>query len=146
MSFPTTAGQYYSLLMIDPDNFSRDNPTFRQFIHWWVINIPGVAGGQGVNVGDGFVVSPYMGCAPDKGSGRHRYVFLLYQQQAAIPTENIKVLGQPKLLGLVANLDERKNHDIAKWYNENAGGQQPTLLAGNFFHAESVGTHTQSGC
>ena len=60
VSFPTTAGQYYSLLMIDPDNFSRDKPTFRQFIHWFVINIPGVAGGQGVNVNNGFVVSPYM--------------------------------------------------------------------------------------
>ena len=60
MSFPTTAGQYYSLLMIDPDNYSREKPTYRQFIHWFVINIPGVAGGQGVNVNEGFVVSPYM--------------------------------------------------------------------------------------
>lgn len=65
-------------------------------------------------------------------------MFLLYEQQAQIATDDIKVLGQPKLLGLVANLDERKNHDIVKWYNENAGGQQPTLLAGNFFHAEKT--------
>ena len=83
----------------------------------------------------GFV---FQGCAPDAGSGRHRYVFVLYQQQAQIPTEHVKVLGQPKLLGLVANLDERKNHDIAKWFAENAGGQQPTLQAGNFFVAEKV--------
>jgi len=138
VSFPTTAGRYYTLLMIDPDNFSRDKPTFRQFIHWFVINIPGVAGGQGVNVPQGFVVSPYMGCAPDPGSGRHRYVFLLYEQHSQIPTENVKVLGQPKLLGLVANLDERKNHDVAKWFNENASGQQPTLKAGNFFFAEKT--------
>ena len=60
VSFPTTAGRHYSLIMIDPDNFSREKPTFRQFVHWWVINIPGVAGGQGVNVPQGFVVSPYM--------------------------------------------------------------------------------------
>ena len=175
VSFPTTAGRYYSLLMVDPDNFSREKPSFRQFIHWFVVNIPGVAGGQGVNVDAGFVVSPYMvrltttgqqctttlrpafvdwllcccvccrvrlstiqGCAPDAGSGRHRYVFLLYEQQAAIATENVKVLGQPKLLGLVANLDERKSHDIAKWFNENAAGQQPTVQAGNFFFAQKV--------
>jgi len=136
VSFPTTQGAYYSLLMIDPDNDSRETHKYRQFIHWWLINIPGVSGGQSVDIDKGFVVSPYMGCAPDPGSGRHRYVFLLYEQQALIPTEHIKVLGAPRMLGLVVGLDERKNHDIQKWYNENAAGQQPTLLAGNFFFAE----------
>jgi phosphatidylethanolamine-binding protein (PEBP) family uncharacterized protein len=138
VSFPTQSGKYYSLLMIDPDNDSRQTHIYRQFIHWFVINIPGMAGGQSVDVNKGFVVSPYMGCAPDAGSGRHRYVFLLYEQQLVIPTEHIKVLGNPKLLGLVANLDDRKNHNITKWYNDNANGQQPTLLAGNFFFAERV--------
>ena len=138
ISFPTTVGSFYSLFMIDPDNDSRETHKFRQFIHWQVVNIPGVLGGQGVDVDKGFVVSPYMGCAPDPGSGRHRYVFLLYEQVKQIDTEGVKVLGEPRLLGLVANLDERKNHDVQKWYTENAGGQHPKILAGNFFFAEKT--------
>ena len=139
VSFPTQAGHYYSLLMIDPDNDSRETHKFRQFIHWWLINIPGTAGGQGVDTQHAFTVSPYMGCAPDPGSGRHRYVFLLYEQTGGpIATQHIKVLGEPRLLGLMANLDERKNHDVGRWYADNAGGQQPTLIAGNFFFAEKT--------
>jgi len=138
VSLPTATSSYYSLLMLDPDNDTRTTYRYRQFLHWFVINIPGMSGGQGVDVNKGFTVSPYMGCAPDPGSGRHRYVFLLYEQQVFIPTENIKVLGNAKMFGLMANLDERKCFDIARWYNENASGQQPTLIAGNSFFAEKL--------
>ena len=65
-------------------------------------------------------------------------MFLLYEQVAAVQTEGIKTLGEPRMLGLLANLDERKNFDIQKWYTENAGGQHPQLLAGNFFFAEKT--------
>jgi len=139
VSFPTEPSHYYSLLMLDPDNDTRQTHIYRQFLHWMVVNIPGVAGGQGVDVSRGFTVSPYMGCAPDPGSGRHRYVFLLYEQSGLVATEGVKTLGEPRLLGLLVHMDERKNFDIQRWYTENAGGQHPILQAGNFFFAEKSG-------
>merc|ERR1739838_246128 len=33
--------KYYSLLMIDPDAPSRDDPEFADWLHWGVYNIPG---------------------------------------------------------------------------------------------------------
>uniref|UniRef100_A0A915J7Q8 Uncharacterized protein n=1 Tax=Romanomermis culicivorax TaxID=13658 RepID=A0A915J7Q8_ROMCU len=42
----------YSLVMIDPDNLSREKPTVAEWLHWLVLNIPasniidGIMGGQ----------------------------------------------------------------------------------------------------
>mmetsp|Transcript_24009 Transcript_24009/g.33660 ORF Transcript_24009/g.33660 Transcript_24009/m.33660 type:complete len:119 (+) Transcript_24009:216-572(+) len=42
--------------------------------HWVVVNIPGS------DVSKGDVASSYVGAGPPKGTGHHRYVFLLYKQ------------------------------------------------------------------
>jgi phosphatidylethanolamine-binding protein (PEBP) family uncharacterized protein len=52
----------------------------RFFLHWLVINIPGL------DVKRGEVITPYMGPAPPKG--RHRYVFLLYKQSGRLSAKN----------------------------------------------------------
>ncbi|XP_002013313.2 uncharacterized protein LOC6587906 [Drosophila persimilis] len=66
---------YYTLLMIDPDAPSPQQPSAREKLHWMVLNIPG----NQLIMGD--VRAGYVGPTPASGSGLHRYVFLLYRQQ-----------------------------------------------------------------
>jgi len=139
ISFPTEANTYYTLFMLDPDNDSRQTHKYRQFIHWGVVNIAGANGIQNLDVASGHVVAPYMGCAPEPGSGRHRYVFLLYRQMGVIPTEKLPSMGQSSTVGqmLPSNIKERSNFDHHKFFQD-FQGSQPTLVAGNFFFAEAV--------
>ncbi|EDW58507.1 protein D2 [Drosophila virilis] len=65
---------YYTLLMTDPDVPEKMYPQLKEYLHWLVVNIPG---GQ-MSLGD--VRVGYVGATPPKGSGLHRYVFLLYKQ------------------------------------------------------------------
>lgn len=72
--WPAEKGAFYSLVKTDPDVPARDNPSLREIRHWTVVNIPGSA----VEKGD--EVIEYFGSGPPKGSGLHRYVFLVYKQ------------------------------------------------------------------
>ncbi|KRT85789.1 hypothetical protein AMK59_2607, partial [Oryctes borbonicus] len=71
-----TAAQdaYYTLAMVDPDAPSRENPTFRAVNHWLIGNI------FGLDLESGDVITAYAGSGPPKGSGLHRYVFLVFKQ------------------------------------------------------------------
>jgi len=67
----------YSLVMIDPDNLSRKNPSVAEWLHWLVLNIPasnlidGILGGQ--------VLMAYGSPAPQPRTEEHRYVILLWE-------------------------------------------------------------------
>uniref|UniRef100_A0A5S6QYM3 Phosphatidylethanolamine-binding protein n=1 Tax=Trichuris muris TaxID=70415 RepID=A0A5S6QYM3_TRIMR len=67
----------YSLVMIDPDNLSRKNPSVAEWLHWLVVNVPasnlfdGMLGGQ--------VLMAYGSPAPQPRTGDHRYVLVLYE-------------------------------------------------------------------
>lgn len=65
---------YYTLVMVDPDAPSRQNPKMRELRHWTVVNIPGSA------VGKGDEVVQYIGAGPPKNTGPHRYTILVYEQ------------------------------------------------------------------
>eukprot|EP01037_Dinobryon_pediforme_P039117 gene39117-47508_t len=62
---------YYTLILSDPDALWL---LMDEYVHWVVMNIPGD------QVSRGTTVLPYLGPAPAKGSGMHRYVFSLYRQ------------------------------------------------------------------
>lgn len=66
------------MTVLDPDAPSRKEPTFREWHHWLVGNIPG---GE---VSKGQVLSEYIGSGPPQGTGLHRYVFLIYKQNGKI--------------------------------------------------------------
>lgn len=72
------ANDYYTLVMNDPDAPSRAQPKFREWHHWCVANIPGS------DVSKGQVLSEYVGSGPPKGTGLHRYVFLLFKQSGKL--------------------------------------------------------------
>ncbi|KAG5184326.1 phosphatidylethanolamine-binding protein [Tribonema minus] len=77
---PDASASRFTVVMVDPDAPSPDNPIFAEFLHWIAVDVPAnqalqkVKGGGG---GGGEVVD-YMGPAPPKGV--HRYVFLAYRQ------------------------------------------------------------------
>ncbi|XP_076372164.1 protein D3-like isoform X1 [Tachypleus tridentatus] len=82
IDYPTEDDTFYTLCMTDPDAPSRHNPKFREWHHWLVVNIPGN------NISEGDVLSEYVGSGPPKGTGLHRYIFLVYKQlEYLIPTE-----------------------------------------------------------
>lgn len=110
----------YALLMVDPDATSRKNPMFRSWMHWMVFNINSTE-----KLHEGDAALPYNGPAPPKGSGLHRYVFLLYCQRGM----RLKAADlAPK---------ERKSFNLAKFVSRTNLGSP---LAGNFFVAENPAT------
>lgn len=81
VSYETDNDALYALIFTDPDAPSRKNPIFGEFHHWIVVNIPG----NDVKSGD--TLYEYVGAGPPKGTGLHRYVFLLYKQNGKISTD-----------------------------------------------------------
>lgn len=65
--------------MTDPDAPSRIEPTYREFKHWLVTNIPGM------DVASGDTLTEFVGSGPPMGTGLHRYVFLVYEQPKKLP-------------------------------------------------------------
>ncbi|CAD7086656.1 unnamed protein product [Hermetia illucens] len=111
--------KFYTICMTDPDAPSRRDPKFREWHHWLVGNIPGN------NITEGDILSEYIGSAPPKGSGLHRYVILVYQQNGKI-NFNWKKLGNRSGNG-------RGKFSIRKFAEEHGLGDP---VAGNFFQAE----------
>ncbi|KAI3643053.1 hypothetical protein MP228_012608 [Amoeboaphelidium protococcarum] len=86
------SAERYTLIMVDPDAPAHEHPTFAQFRHWLVINI---TAGQ---VETGQEITPYMGPAPPAKTGLHRYVFLLYQQDDELMSDEVEatIRDRPK--------------------------------------------------
>ncbi|KAH7722088.1 phosphatidylethanolamine-binding protein F40A3.3-like protein [Aphelenchoides avenae] len=75
--------KHYTLIMTDPDVPNRTQPTDREFLHWMVINI------SRNNVDKGDEIVPYVPPLPQRGSGLHRYVFLLLEQSTPLPADRL---------------------------------------------------------
>ncbi|KAF1806408.1 phosphatidylethanolamine-binding protein [Mucor lusitanicus] len=65
----------YTLLVVDPDAPSKEDPKWGPYRHWVITNIP--ASGD---LSKGNALAPYMGPAPPPKTRDHRYIFLLYKQ------------------------------------------------------------------
>lgn len=112
--------EYYTLAMVDPDAPSRENPKFREWHHWLVGNI------FGGDMNKSEVLSDYIGSGPPKGTGLHRYVFLLYKQPEKCDFGKVPKL--PNNSG-----DKRGKFSIAKFAQQFKLG---TPIAGNFYVAK----------
>eukprot|EP01115_Flamella_aegyptia_P009587 TRINITY_DN4100_c0_g2_i1.p1 TRINITY_DN4100_c0_g2~~TRINITY_DN4100_c0_g2_i1.p1 ORF type:complete len:171 (+),score=34.09 TRINITY_DN4100_c0_g2_i1:197-709(+) len=87
VSWTANSDELYTLINVDPDAPNRKEAKYREWRHWVVVNIPG----NDLTKGD--VVSSYMGAGPPKGSGLHRYVFLLFKQNNHIQVEKFNDMG-----------------------------------------------------
>lgn len=120
ISWPADANSLYTLMVTDPDAPSRKDPKFREWHHWLVVNIPGH------NVANGETLSEYIGSGPPKGTGLHRYVYLVFKQAGKL---------QDKEHGHLTNRsgDKRGQWKAEKFVKKhNLEGP----VAGNFFQAE----------
>lgn len=112
--------EYYTLAMVDPDAPSRENPKFREWHHWLVGNI------FGGDMKKGETLSDYIGSGPPKGTGLHRYVFVVYKQPAKCDFS--KVCKLPNNSG-----DKRGKFSISKFAQQYELG---IPISGNFYVAQ----------
>lgn len=110
---------FYTLCMIDPDAPSRANPKFREWHHWLVGNIPGS------NIEKGDTLSAYIGSGPPKGSGLHRYVFVIYKQPGKIDFKEQRLSN--------TSGQKRGEFSVKKFADKYNLGQP---IAGNFYQAQ----------
>ncbi|XP_023020259.1 protein D2 isoform X3 [Leptinotarsa decemlineata] len=118
VKYEADSKDYYTLIFTDPDAPSRKNPKSREWNHWLVVNIPGS------KILEGEVITDYVGSAPPKGSGLHRYVFVLYKQP-----EKLKV-DEPRHGPTDGNRGQFSTEKFAKKYNLGKA------VGGNFFQAQ----------
>ncbi|RZC43038.1 PBP domain containing protein [Asbolus verrucosus] len=110
---------FYTLCMTDPDAPSRKTPKFREWHHWLVVNIPGS------NIDQGEVLSGYIGAGPPKGTGLHRYVFVIYKQDGKISCSEKRLSSNSG--------DDRGKFCIRKFAAKYKLGNP---ISANFFQAE----------
>ncbi|CAN8016014.1 unnamed protein product, partial [Ixodes persulcatus] len=110
----------YTLVMVDPDAPSRSKPIYRSWLHWVVVNAPSSDG-----FGEGEEAVRYNGPAPPKGSGPHRYVFLVVAQ-------NGKNISKSDV-----TYSDRRSFNFETFLRNNS---LPQPVAANFFFSENPGT------
>ncbi|XP_067913994.1 39S ribosomal protein L38, mitochondrial [Heterodontus francisci] len=76
VSFEAEEDSLWTLLFTNPDGHLRDNES--EYVHWLVGNIPGNA------VSEGEDICHYFPPFPAKGTGYHRYIFILFKQDKVI--------------------------------------------------------------
>ncbi|XP_015943302.1 protein MOTHER of FT and TFL1 [Arachis duranensis] len=76
------AAHLYTLVMVDPDAPSPSEPSYREWLHWMVVDIP-----NGSDVTQGKELVTYTGPCPPVGI--HRYVFAVFNQSNEGPTTQI---------------------------------------------------------
>lgn len=79
--------KFYTLFMVDPDAPSKQNPIYGFWLHWLIGNISLTSNGK--------IIVPYMGPAPPKNTGPHRYIFILTEQTDKNNYDNMYLL-RPK--------------------------------------------------
>ncbi|XP_041078241.1 39S ribosomal protein L38, mitochondrial-like isoform X2 [Polyodon spathula] len=76
VTFEAEESSLWTLLLTNPDGHLRDNDA--EYVHWIVGNIPGNA------VQSGEQICHYLPPFPAKGTGYHRFIFILFKQERPI--------------------------------------------------------------
>lgn len=121
VSWPNDPTKMYTLIMIDPDAPSYDNPKFREWLHWLIVNIPGN------KISSGEILADYRGPQPPKRTGFHRYVFLVYEQKQKINTKDQTIISRESISG-------RAGFRVNIFAKKNKLGNP---IAGNFYFAQN---------
>ncbi|OQR70348.1 phosphatidylethanolamine-binding [Tropilaelaps mercedesae] len=112
-------GALYTLVMTDPDAPSRQNPILGEVKHWIVVNI------EGGQLERGETLAGYRGSGPPKGSGIHRYIFVLYKQAGRIAFGETLIPSSSR--------EGRTSFKVREFAKKYRLGEP---VAGNFFRAE----------
>ncbi|KAL7079410.1 hypothetical protein ACQ4LE_001669 [Meloidogyne hapla] len=109
----------FSIVMIDPDNLSRKNPSVAEWLHWLVANIPTSNILEGINGGQH--QQPYGSPAPQPRTGDHRYIIVLFEHQG----RRLQV----------SKYNARAKFSLKKFMEKHQ--LEGSLLAANFFTAKN---------
>ncbi|XP_001357023.4 putative odorant-binding protein A5 [Drosophila pseudoobscura] len=110
---------FYTVMMICPDAPNRQNPMYRSWLHWLVVNVPGL------DVTKGQPISDYFGPLPPRDSGLQRYLILVYQQSDRLDFDE-----KPLELG---NAEGHSNFDVSKFTQKYEMGSP---VAGNILQSK----------
>jgi len=78
IKFNVYPNKNYTILMVDPDAPSHSNPIYKYWLHLLIIN-------------NNQEIIKYMPPDPPKGSGPHRYIFYLLEQQNTLDKNKLKI-------------------------------------------------------
>nr|XP_018905875.1 PREDICTED: protein D3-like [Bemisia tabaci] len=93
IKWPCKNDSYYAILGTGPDTLVNGLPIKKEFMHWLVVNIPGKHVADGRAILHGKRLADYIGPAPPKGKGYHRYAFFVYEQTMGKTKYNIPKLN-----------------------------------------------------
>lgn len=115
----------FTLVLTDPDAPSNADPKWLEFCHWIVadirLNNPDKDLLTLLDLERAKTIVSHVGPAPPEGTGKHRYVFLLYKQDPTAPAPKDRPnWGTGRRLG------------VREWSREHGGD----LWAANFFYAQ----------
>ncbi|CCF57701.1 hypothetical protein KAFR_0D00540 [Kazachstania africana CBS 2517] len=114
---------HYTVVMTDPDAPSRSDHKFSEYCHFVDTGIK-FTSSQGGLIANGKIQQPYMGPAPPKGTGPHRYIWLFFKENDGKLSTHVK--DRPNWgYGTPAT-------GVAKFAKEN----NLELLAANFYFTE----------
>ncbi|KAH7636243.1 protein D3 [Dermatophagoides farinae] len=119
VKWPAEPDTLYTVCMTDPDAPSRQQPKYREWHHWLVVNVPGN------DIGKGEILSEYVGSGPPKGTGLHRYVLVIYKQPGKITPDEKRLTNRSG--------EGRANFKIREFAKKYNLGEP---VAGNFYQAE----------
>ncbi|XP_057292192.1 39S ribosomal protein L38, mitochondrial-like [Hydractinia symbiolongicarpus] len=91
ISYEAEDNSLYSLILSNLDGHPLDST--KEIVHWMVCNI------KGNDISNGETVYNYLPPLPWKGTGFHRVAFVLYEQEDAINTSDIKPTNESSLCG-----------------------------------------------
>lgn len=119
----------FTLVMVDPDVPSAENPSKGEVLHWMVVNLAAqnCETSSSLDVKNGQTIVSYLSPNPTEGSGLHRYLILLYKQSGFLSQTRID-LQNPQI-----SARNRTNFSVAAF----AAGHALNLVAGNFFTAQA---------
>ncbi|KAL1980888.1 hypothetical protein VTN96DRAFT_3345 [Rasamsonia emersonii] len=125
-----TNNKTFTLILTDPDARSRKNPDWSEMCHWIVTNITSpelVMPGNPDRSPTPAVLKTYLPPGPPKGTGWHRYVFVLLAGDAN-EARNLQAPKDRKHWGY-----GRVRHGIRDWAQDN----KLKILSANFFYSMS---------
>lgn len=115
----------FTLIMTDPDAPSRSDNFLSEICHMVQTDINFDSDGE---MRKGKTIMPYLPCGPPDGSGKHRYVFLLYKQSNTVPSKDFTPVKSKLLWGY-----DTIGDGAYRWAQEN----KLTLIAVNHFQSEA---------
>jgi large subunit ribosomal protein L38 len=108
----------WTLVLTNPDGHLTENK--REYVHWMVTNIPNA------DISKGETLVPYLQPLPLKGTGYHRFIFVLYKQNKKLDLSNYKVTDTKDL--------SKRTFYTFDFYRNYQDSMTPTGLA--FFQAK----------